>query len=62
MVKNLPAIQETWFNSWVKKIPWRTECLPTPVFICIDRYIDMSNKNMHPDSPVHLSLYIHMIL
>ena len=28
MVKNLPAIQET----WVGKIPWRRERLPTPVF------------------------------
>ena len=26
-VKNLPAIQET----WVRKIPWRKERLPTPV-------------------------------
>ena len=28
MVKNLPAIQET----WVGKIPWRRAQLPTPVF------------------------------
>ena len=27
-VKNLPAM----FNPWVGKIPWRRECLPTPVF------------------------------
>ena len=31
MVKNLPAIQEIQFNSWVRKIPWRREWLPTPV-------------------------------
>ena len=31
-VKNLPAMQETWVRSWVEKIPWRTERLPTPVF------------------------------
>ena len=30
VVKNLPAIQE--FDSWVGKIPWRRERLPTPVF------------------------------
>ena len=30
-VKNLPAMQETWV-SWVRKIPWRRERLPTPVF------------------------------
>ena len=29
MVKNLPAMQET----WVRKIPWRRERLPTPVFL-----------------------------
>ena len=29
MVKNLPAMQET----WVRKIPWRREWLLTPVFL-----------------------------
>ena len=29
LVKNLPAMQET----WVWKIPWRREQLPTPVFL-----------------------------
>ena len=28
LVKDLSAVQET----WVGKIPWRRECLPTPVF------------------------------
>ena len=28
LVKNLPAMQET----WVGKIPWRRKTLPTPVF------------------------------
>ena len=23
LVKNLPAMQEAWFNSWIGKIPWR---------------------------------------
>ena len=35
MVKNLPAMQEkqeTWFNYWVKKIPWHRKWQPTPVF------------------------------
>ena len=26
MVKNLPAMQETWVQSWVGKIPWRSAC------------------------------------
>jgi len=32
MVKNLPAIQETWFDPWVVKIPWQEAWQPTPVF------------------------------
>ena len=22
----------TWFNSWVRKIPWKRDRLPTPIF------------------------------
>ena len=32
LVKNLPAMWETWVRSWGGKIPWRRERLPTPVF------------------------------
>ena len=32
-IKNLPAMQETRFNPCVRKIPWRTDWLPTPVFL-----------------------------
>ena len=32
MVKNLPTMQETWFDPWVGKIPWRREWLATPAF------------------------------
>ena len=32
LVKNLPEIQETWFNSWVRKIHPRDR-LPTPLFL-----------------------------
>ena len=32
LVKNLPAVQETWVQSLGWKIPWRRERLPTPVF------------------------------
>ena len=31
MVKNPPAMQETPFISWVGKIHWRRDRLPTPV-------------------------------
>ena len=30
MIKNLPAMQKTWFDPWVGKIPWRRKWLPTP--------------------------------
>ena len=34
MIKNLPAMQETPDpDPWVRKIPWRREWLPTPVFL-----------------------------
>ena len=33
MVKNLPAVQETWFDPWDGKVPWRRERKPTPVFL-----------------------------
>ena len=33
MVKNPPAVQETRFSPWVRKILWGREWLPTPVFL-----------------------------
>ena len=32
LVKNLPAMWETWVQSLVGKVLWRRERLPTPVF------------------------------
>ena len=32
MVKNLPAMRETWVQFLVRKIPWRRARQPTPVF------------------------------
>ena len=29
-VKPLPAMQETWVRSWVRKMPWRRKWQPTP--------------------------------
>ena len=33
LVKNPPASRRPWFDSWVRKIPWRRDRLPTPVFL-----------------------------
>ena len=30
--KNLPVTQETQFDPWIRKIPWRRKWPPTPVF------------------------------
>ena len=33
MIKSPPAMQETWVQYLVGKIPWRREWLPTAVFL-----------------------------
>ena len=33
MVENVPAVQETGFDPWIGKIPWRRERQPTPIFL-----------------------------
>ena len=33
LVKKLPAVQDTWFNPWVRKMPWRRKWQPTLVFL-----------------------------
>ena len=29
---SVQEVQETWFDPWIVKIPWRREWLPAPVF------------------------------
>ena len=49
MVKNLPAMQETWiFSPWVRKTPWRREWLPTPVFLPGEFHGQMSLEDYSP--------------
>ena len=48
MVKNLPAMQETWFDPWVRKILWRREWLPTPVFLPGESHEQRSLAGYHP--------------
>ena len=33
-------MQETWFDSWVRKIHWRRDRLPTPVFSVLENSMD----------------------
>ena len=32
-IKKLPAMQETRFDPWVRKIPWRRKWQPIPIFL-----------------------------
>ena len=40
LVKNLPAMQETLFDSWAGKTPWRRDRLPTPVVMSFPGGLD----------------------
>ena len=33
MVKNLPAMQKTWVDPWIRNIPWRRKWQPTSEFL-----------------------------
>ena len=39
LVKNLPATQETWLDSWVRKIPWRGKGNPFQ-YSCLENSMD----------------------
>ena len=47
LVKNLQQCRRPWFDSWVRKIPWRRDRLPTPVSLGFPRGSDgkVSNCN-----------------
>jgi len=49
LVKNLPAMRETWVGSQVGKIPWRRERLPTPVF-CPGEFHELYSSWGHKES------------
>ena len=64
-VKNLSAKQETWFDPWVGKTPWRREWLPTPVFLpgefhgqrSLGGYSPRSRKESDTTEQLTLSLF-----
>ena len=39
LVKNPPAMQETGFNSWIRKIPWRRNGNPLQ-YSCLENSMD----------------------
>ena len=48
MVKNPPAMQETWFYPWFKKMPWRRKWQPTPIFLPGEFYGQRSRAGYSP--------------
>ena len=45
MVKNLPAMQETWIRSLVGKMSWRREWLPLQ-YSCLENFMDRGAKQV----------------
>ena len=48
MVKNLPAVWETWVRSLLRKIPWRRKWQPTPGFLPGESYGQRSLMGYSP--------------
>ena len=50
MVKNPPAMQETWFDPWVRKIPWRRACNPLQ-YSCLEEQESHEQRSLVGYSP-----------
>ena len=50
-VNNLPAMQRPVFHPWVRKIPWKREGLPTPVFLLAEFHGQRSYITMRCSIP-----------
>ena len=48
LVKNLPVMQETGFDPWVRKIPWSRKWQPTSVFLPGEFHGQRSLKGYSP--------------
>ena len=48
LVKNPPAVWETWVDPWVGKIPWRRESLPSPEALWLDGQHRKSSREELP--------------
>ena len=63
LVKNPPAMRETWDLPWVGKILWRRERLPTPLFWPGEFYGLYSPwGRKESDMTERLSLHFHCII
>ena len=55
-VKDLLAVQETGFDPWVGKTPWRREWQPTPVFLAREFHGQRSLTGYSPWSQKELGM------
>ena len=53
--QNQPIMQETGFDPWIGKIPWRREWLPIPVFLPGEFYGQGSLVGYSPWGPKELN-------
>ena len=66
LVKNPPAMQKTWFDSWVGMIGWRREQQPTAVFLSRESHGQRSLAGYSPwghkesDTTEQLSVHTHL--
>ena len=51
LVKNPPAMQETQFDSWVRKIYWRRDRLPTPVVLGLPLWLSWKRIHLQGGRP-----------
>ena len=56
VVKNLPAVQELQFDSWIRKIPWRREWQPTPIFLPGESHEQRSLAGYSPQGCIELDM------
>ena len=56
MVKNLLAVKETGFDTWIGKIAWRREWQPTPVFLPGKFHVQRSLAGYSPQGHKELDM------
>ena len=54
LVKNLPAMWETWVRSLGWEDPWRKEGLPTPIFLPREFHVQRSPVGYNPWGHSHI--------
>ena len=58
MIKNLPTMQETRFNPWAGKVPWKRECNPL-YYSCLENPMDRGDWQVHGVAKTQMRLNSH---